>query len=77
MDLNEFAQWLKNTAATEREIEKKLRKDHPQGPDGPALRSAPDWWAGRASAFEDALKMLEPILRKMAERECAKTTLTA
>jgi hypothetical protein len=69
MDLNEFAQWLKDTAANEREIEKKLRRDQTPRPDGPAQESAPDWWAGRASAFEDALKMLEPILKKMEERE--------
>ena len=69
MDLNEFAQWLKDTAATEREIERDLGEGQTRGPDGPAQRSAPDWWAGRASAFEDVLKMLEPILRKMEERE--------
>ena len=74
MDLNEFAQWLKDTAATEREIEKKLRKDQTPGPGGPVQESAPDWWAGRASAFEDALKMLEPILKKMEEREGNKKT---
>jgi len=73
MDWNEFAQWLKDTAASEKEIEKKLRRDQTQGPDGPAQKSAPDWWAGRASAFEDASKMLEPILKKIEEREGKKT----
>jgi hypothetical protein len=71
MDLDEFAQWLKDTAATERETQKKLGKG--QTPDGPAQRSAPDWWAGRVSAFEDVSKMLEPILKKMEEREGEKT----
>jgi hypothetical protein len=69
MDLHEFAQWLKDLTATERIIEKNLRAGDLRGPAGDSQRSAPDWWQGRISAFEDVSKMFEPILAKIQERE--------